>query len=154
MIASNISQRLRAQLLVALGQHDWDAVDDLIGDAADELGGDQQAMDLFRSQLLPQASIETRRQFWQHAMTPEQYSSFLEHMVETVVMRLEAADYLLGQDFSVGPGAVYLKPLPMELLQSFYTPGQFASLSLILQCIQPSTNDTPESSESTPLESE
>lgn len=154
MSTMTISQRLRAQLLVALSQHDWDAVDDLIGDAADELGGDQEAMDYFRAQVLPQAALETRKQFWQHAMTPEQYSQFLEHMVETVVMRLETADYVLGQDFSVGPGAVYLKPLPMELLQSFYTTGQFASLSLILQCIEPSTSDTSENSGSTHPENE
>ena len=149
-----ISQRLRAQLLVALGQHDWDTVDDLIGDAADELGGDQEAMNYFRAQVLPQASLETREQFWRHAMTPEQFSEFKEHMVETVVMRLETADYVLGQDFSVGPGVIYLKPDCHELLESFYTSGQFASLSIVLQCMKPSIDNTSETSGQTPLENE
>ena len=147
-----ISERLRAQLLVALSQHDWDTVDDLIGEAADELGGDQEAMNYFRAQVMPQASLETRKQFWQHAMTPEQFSEFMGSMVETAVMRLEAADYVLGQDFSVGLGVIYLKPDCFELLESFYSSGQFASLSLVLKCMTPSIDNTSENSGQTPLE--
>lgn len=129
-----ISQRLRAQFLVALNQRDWDTVDELVGDAADELGGDQEAMDYFRAHVLPESSLEARRSFWQYAMGPEGYDGFIQNMVEAVVLRLEAADLCLGTDFSVGPGKVYVKPLALELLQSFYTPGQFASLSIILEC--------------------
>lgn len=129
-----ISQRLRAKLLVALSQHDWDSVDELIGEAADELGSDKEAMHYFRSQVLPQAALGTRDAFWRQAMTPEQYEEFIGNMVDAVSLRLESKEFVLGTDYSIGPGRVYLTDLAMAALVGFYTPAQMASLSIVLTC--------------------
>jgi hypothetical protein len=133
MNAMTISQRLRAQFLVALTQRDWEAIDGLIGDAADELGGEEDAMSYFRAQVLPEASLATREAFWRHAMSPEQFDEFAANIVGAATGRLEAAGLTLGADYSVGPQRVYLTAAARQVLEEHYTLGQMASLSIFLE---------------------
>ena len=128
-----INQRTRAQLLVALSQHDWEAVDELIGDLAEDIGSEQDALDYFRAHLLPEVALPARQAFWQHAMTPEQYEEFIGNMVDAIGARLEATGFQLGSDFSVGPGVIYLKPVCRGCIEEHYTARQLASLAIVLR---------------------
>lgn len=132
MIQTPDKQHYRERMLHALTWLDWEAVDELIGDAADELGDEAAAMAFFRSDVLPRASVKVRRAFWQHAMTPEQFSSFIENMLGAVTSRLEAKGFQLGLDYSMAPGRVYVNDLAMAALCGYYTPAQMASLELVI----------------------
>jgi len=141
-----IPGRLRAELLVALQSQDWERLDDTLTDLADELGGEEQAQDLFRAELLPDASVEMREAFWRQAMTDDQFDGFIENMTMAATARLRASDYELGKDFSFAQREDGLRLLVISdkaraFLAGFYEKPQMASLSIVLRRIDDESPD-------------
>lgn len=144
MTNMTIPGRLRAELLVALQSHDWERLDDALEALAEEPGGEKEAQELFRLELLPEASVEAREAFWREAMDEEQFASFAENMCMATLSRLQAGDYELGKDFSFvtredGLRLLVANDASLDYLVGFYEPHQLASLSIILRSTNEST---------------
>lgn len=128
-------------LLAALEAQDFAALDDEMEALAKQLDDEQAAMQLFRNEILPEASPDATEAFWRSAMTGDQFNALVNDVVMAATHRLINAKLMPGTDFvslrrDDGMQQLSVNRRAMNVLMDQFTKAQLSTLSVVLKFME------------------